>query len=214
MSLVFREWFLKHGTSPMPFLMGLGVVTFLYLILMRKEEYVLFTTGFSTMGAEMLVVFAFQVLYGYVYLMIGAIVTAFLAGLLPGAAAGKLWGQHNVRKLLIADILLVGALIAFYAWLRFHGTTMDSTRFLVYGFLFSFLCGFQFPAATEIIGEDRSPAAGCLAADMMGAAIGTLVVGAILIPLMGLQAATIALVVIKVSSNVIILFTGTSGSEI
>jgi spermidine synthase len=214
MSLVFQEWFLKHGTSPKPFLIGLGILTILYLLLMRKEEYVLFTTGFAIMGAEMLVVFAFQVLYGYVYLKIGAIVTAFLAGLLPGAAAGKLWGRQKLRKLLVADVLLVAGLMGFYAWLRFHGAPIHSVWFLVYGFVISFFCGFQFPAATEIIGEDKSPAAGCLAADMTGAAIGTLVIGAILIPLMGLRAATIALILIKVSSNVVALFTGSEGGDI
>ena len=47
---------------------------------MKKEEYVLFTTGFAAMGSEMLVIFVFQVLYGYIYLQIGAIITA---GLVP-----------------------------------------------------------------------------------------------------------------------------------
>lgn len=213
MSLVFHEWFLKHGSSPRPFFLALGAITLVYLLLIRKEEYVLFTTGFATMGAEMLVVFAFQVLYGYVYLKIGAIVTAFLAGLLPGAAVGKFLGRHRIGKFLMADILLVLGLVGFYAWLRLHGQAANQIWFLAYGFLFSFLCGFQFPAATEIIGEDKGPAAGCLAADMMGAAIGTLVVGTVLIPLLGLQAATIALILIKVSSNFAILFSGSAGAE-
>lgn len=208
MSLVFQEWFVKHGTSPKPFLWGIAGFTLLYLLFMRREEYVLFTTGFATMGTEMLVVFAFQVLHGYVYLKIGAIVTAFLAGLLPGAVAGRLGRERSGRKLLAADMILVLGLIGFYAWLRFHGTAVSSGWFLAYGFCFSFFCGFQFPSATAIIGEDKSPAAGCLAADLTGAAVGTLVVGAILIPLLGLQAATIVLILVKVSSNMGILFGG------
>jgi len=208
MSLVFQEWFVKHGTSPKPFLWGVAGFTLLYMLFMRREEYVLFTTGFATMGAEMLVVFAFQVLHGYVYLKIGAIVTAFLAGLLPGAAAGRLGRERSGRKLLAADMILVLGLIGFYAWLRYHGASIHSGWFLVYGFCFSFFCGFQFPSAASIIGEDKSPAAGCLAADLTGAAIGTLVVGAILIPLLGLQVATIVLILVKVSSNMGILFGG------
>ncbi|MGD8388200.1 MAG: fused MFS/spermidine synthase, partial [Desulfobacteraceae bacterium] len=208
MSLVFQEWFVKHGTSPKPFLWGVAGFTLLYMLFMRREEYVLFTTGFATMGAEMLVVFAFQVLHGYVYLKIGAIVTAFLAGLLPGAAAGRLGRERAGRKLLAADMILVLGLIGFYAWLRYHGAPIHSGWFLAYGFCFSFFCGFQFPSAASIIGEDKSPAAGCLAADLTGAAMGTLAVGAILIPLLGLQAATIVLILVKVSSNMGILFGG------
>jgi hypothetical protein len=56
-----------------------------------------------------------------------------------------------------------------------------------------------------MIGEERSPAAGCLAADLGGAAVGTLVTGALLIPLWGMKAAIIFLILIKISSNIIIL---------
>jgi spermidine synthase len=101
---------------------------------------------------------------------------------------------------------LVICLMAVYAWLRFSSGTIHSAWFLVYGFLFSFFCGFQFPSATNLIGEDKSPAAGCLAADLTGAALGTLVVGSILIPLLGLQTATIFLILVKISSNMMILF--------
>ena len=205
-NLVFREWFTRHGTSPRPFLLGLAVLTAVYLLFMKREEYVLFSTGFATMGAEMLVIFSFQALHGYVYLKIGAIVTAFLAGLLPGALAGTLSRDKGGRGLLAADMVLVICLMAVYAWLRFFGGTIHSAWFLVYGFIFSFFCGFQFPSATDLIGEDKSPAAGCLAADLTGAALGTLVVGAILIPLLGLQTATIILILVKISSNMMILF--------
>jgi len=204
-NLVFQEWFTRHGSSPRPFLLGLAVLTAVYLLLIRREEYVLFTTGFATMGAEMLVIFSFQALHGYVYLKIGAIVTAFLAGLLPGALAGILRKEKGRQKLFAGDMALVIFLIGFYVWLRFFGGPIHSAWFLAYGFLFSFFCGFQFPSATDVIGEDKSPAAGCLAADLTGAALGTLVVGAILIPLLGLQTATIVLILVKISSNMMIL---------
>ncbi|MFO7784154.1 MAG: hypothetical protein ACQET7_05120 [Thermodesulfobacteriota bacterium] len=204
-NLVFLEWFLRHGSSPRPFLLGLAVFTLLYLVFLKREEFVLFSTGFAAMGAEMLVIFSFQVLHGYVYLKIGAIVTAFLAGLLPGAVFGTMLRDRGGGKLLAADLMMVLFLAAFYAWIRFLGGAIHSSWFLAYGFLFSFFCGFQFPSATELIGEDRSPAAGCLAADLTGAAVGTLVVGAILIPLLGLQTAAVVLILVKILSNMVLL---------
>ncbi len=205
MNLVFQEWFKMHETSPTPFLAVLGILAGLYVVFMKREEYTLFTTGLATMGLEMVVIFTFQVLHGYVYLEIGAIVTAFLAGLLPGAAAGRLGLGSARARVLLADLLLLSGVAAYYGWLAYGSTDIPPGWFLVYGFVFSFFSGFQFPAATELIGEEKSPAAGCLAADMAGAAIGTLAVGAVLIPLMGIRAAAAALILVKVSSILLIL---------
>ncbi len=203
--LVFQEWFLRHDSSPRAFLAGLALFTLVYVLLLKREEVVLFTTGFATMGAEMLVVFSFQVLHGYVYLQIGAIVTAFLAGLLPGALLGEARRRRGRGTLLAADWMLLLFLIGCYGWLRFGGGALPSFWFLAYAFAFSFFCGLQFPAAAAVIGEDKSPAAGLLAADLTGAALGTLVVGAMLIPLLGLQTAALILFFVKASSHILLL---------
>ena len=51
-----------------------------------------------------------------------------------------------------------------------------------------------------MISEDRSPAAGCLAADLCGAAVGALAVGTLLIPLWGMGVAILGLMLVKCSS--------------
>ncbi|HUU81591.1 MAG TPA: hypothetical protein VMW90_09095 [Acidobacteriota bacterium] len=206
MNIVFQEWLMKHGTSPKYFLLALAVLTLSYLIFMRREEYVLFSTGLVTMGAEMLIIFAFQVIYGYVYLKIGAIVTAFLLGLLPGAMVGNILGRKDVFKLIASETLLLSLLILFYLWVAYFRAELHPLYFLAYCFCFSFLCGFQFPVAAHIIGEKNSPAAGCLAADLCGASVGTLATGTILIPLWGIQFAVIFLILVKLSSSMIVLF--------
>jgi spermidine synthase len=174
---------------------------------MKKEEYILFSTGLATMGVEMLVVFAFQVIYGYIYLKIGAIITVFLLGLLPGAAFGNLYKDKNMMRLLVSDIFMLCLLLLFFTWVSLFKSELHQAFFLAYCFLFSFLCGFQFPVAASIIGEKTSPAAGCLAADLAGAAVGTLLVGTILIPLWGIHSAIIFLIGVKLSSSMIMLFT-------
>jgi hypothetical protein len=58
-----------------------------------------------------------------------------------------------------------------------------------------------------MIGEKSSPAAGCFAADLSGASVGTLATGTILIPLWGIRIAVLFLILVKVSSSIIILFT-------
>lgn len=205
-NIVFQEWFIKYGTHPGYFIATLLGLTLIYLAFMRREEYLLFSTGFATMGVEMLIIFAFQVIYGYVYLEIGAIITAFLLGLLPGAIAGKQWRVKIGLKITLSEIAILSLLFIFFLWISCFKSELHPLCFLSFCFLFSFLCGFQFPVAAEIIGEEKSPAAGCLAADLCGAAVGTLVTGTILIPLWGIKFAVIFLILVKISSIVLFMF--------
>lgn len=200
MRIVFLEWFAKYGTSPNVFLAVLLGIVLVYLLFMRREEYILFTTGAVSMGAEMLVIFSFQVLYGYVYLEIGVIATSFLLGLLPGVLLGRRRQKNQGKNLPLSDLGIVGFLLLFLVWVAFLKWKPHPVFFLFYCLLFSVLCGFQFPVAARIIGEENSPVAGCLAADLAGAALGALAVGALLIPLFGIVSATVFLILAKVSS--------------
>ena len=92
-------------------------------------------------------------------------------------------------------------LLLFLIWIAFFPVELHSLVFLLYFVLFSALCGFQFPVAANIIGEKTSPAAGCLAADLCGASVGTLVTGTLLIPLWGIGVAVIFLILVKVTSG-------------
>jgi len=206
--IIFKEWFMKHGTSPKVFVLILMGLSAVYLIFMKREEYILFSTGLATMGVEMLIIFTFQVIYGYIYLKIGAIITTFLLGLLPGAIIGDYYKDKgkDIMTLMATELILLGLLLVFFIWISFFRGEHHQLYFLTYCFIFSFFCGFQFPVVTRIIGENRSPAAGCLAADLTGASIGTIATGTLLIPLWGIQWAIIFLILVKVSSNMIILF--------
>jgi len=205
MNVIFQEWFLKHGTSPKLFIGLILGLAGIYLFLMKWEEYLLFSTGLATMGVEMLIIFSFQVIYGYIYLKIGAIITAFLLGLLPGAITGRLLSNSKGHALIYSELFFLFLLILFYLWISFFRGEPNQYLFLGYGFVFSFFCGFQFPQATDMIGERNSPVAGCLAADLTGAALGILLIGSLIIPLWGVQTAVILLVLVKISSGMIIL---------
>jgi spermidine synthase len=206
MSALFQEWFAMHGSSPKVFALVTLGLTLLYLIFLRREEYVLFTTGLANMGVEMLMIFTFQVMYGYIYLKLGAIVTALLTGLLPGALLGNLFKGRGWIPFIVSEIILFSLLVVFYVGISFSEGDIPPSYFLGYGFVFSFFCGYQFPLAAGLIGEKESPAAGCLAADFTGAAVGTLATGTLLIPLLGIQMAIIFLILVKISSNIMVLF--------
>jgi len=204
-NIMFKEWFKKYGTSPHWFIVTLIGLLVIYLFLIRKEEYVLFSTGFAAMGVEMLILFSFQVIYGYIYLRVGAIITCFLLGLLPGAVLGNRWKKRGKHMLIRAEVGMILLLMTYLIWVTLYPSAIPEYVLFLYGFTFSLLCGLQFPVAAEKIGEEESPAAGLFAADLVGAGAGTLAIGTLLIPLFGIQAAIIALILIKTASTMVIL---------
>ncbi len=206
MHRVFEEWFSRHDTSPNAFALVLAALLLIYFIFMRWEEYILFSTGFVTMGLEMTIIFAFQIIYGYVYLMVGLIITAFLLGLLPGAFTGVKWRSKNRLKAGMTEGVLLVLVLIFLGWSGWLKVVLHPAWFLIFGFIFSFFAGFQFPAVTRLIGEDRSPVAGCLAADLCGAAVGALAVGTFVIPLWGVTAAIWLLIGVKILSGLLLIF--------
>ena len=203
MKVAFMEWFSMQDSSPSYLVLTIVVILSAYLIFIRKGEYVLFTTGFLNMSVEILLIFLFQILYGYVYLKVGALVTVFLLGLLPGAILGSRWKGNETQKLLFSEFAILLSVILLHLGISYFRNYISNGIFLFYGFFFSLLCGMQFPLITRIIGERWSPAATCLAADLMGASFGSMIVGTVLVPLFGITFTIKALILIKLSSIII-----------
>jgi spermidine synthase len=204
MRLMFQQWFAKFSTSPTGFIAVLAVVCMVYLIRISVEEFVLFSTGFTVMGSELLVIFAFQIFFGYIYLQIGLIVTVFLAGLLPGAWFGNRFRNRSKQTLALADgllILLMGLLIVALKQGSYH---LPVGFFLFYGFVISLICGFQFPVALYLRGGEAPAVTQTFSADLIGAAFGTLMTNVVLIPYFGIIWAAAGLIGLKLLSLTVI----------
>jgi len=204
MRLMFQQWFAKFSTSPNGFIAILAVVCMVYLLRISAEEFVLFSTGFTVMGSELLVIFAFQIFFGYIYFQIGLIVTVFLAGLLPGAWLGHRFRYRSKQMLSLADgllILLMGFLILVLKQGSYH---LPASFFLFYGFVISLICGFQFPVALYLRGGDAPAVTQTFSADLIGAAFGTLMTSVVLIPYFGIIWAAAGLIGLKMLSLMII----------
>jgi spermidine synthase len=202
MRTVFSEWFAKFHSSPLWFMMALACAAGFYVRHVSRVEFVLFSTGWTTMGSEILVIFAFQIFFGYIYFKIGIIVTVFLAGLLPGALWGRRFAARPRRVLILSELALIGLLGATFAAVH-TGDRLGQAFYLLLGFTVSFTCGLQFPAALRLKGDDSRAATGVFSADLIGAALGTLVTSTILIPYLGITGAIDALLGLKVLSLLI-----------
>ena len=200
MRLMFSQWFAKFQTSPYVFFFVLSVFAVIYLLWISREEFVLFSTGCLTMGCEILVIFAFQIYFGYIYLQIGIIITVFLAGLLPGAWLGHKLTHPGKQVLMLTDGLLIGFLALFVLAIVSFADRLPVSFYLVFGFAVSLACGFQFPVALYLKGSDNAAAARTFSADLIGAACGTLVTSVVLIPYVGILWAAAALIGLKLAS--------------
>ena len=159
MRAVFSEWFAKFDSSPLWFMGALACVLGFYFWNASRVEFVLFSTGWMAMGSEILIIFAFQIFFGYIYFQIGIIVTVFLAGLLPGALWGRRLAARARRVLILTDSALIGLLAATFAAVH-AGDRLGQAFYLVLGFAVSFACGMQFPAALRLRGDDGRAATG------------------------------------------------------
>ncbi len=203
MRVMFSQWFAKFSTSPTGFITILAVLCLIYLVRISAEEFVLFSTGFMVMGSEVLVIFAFQIFFGYIYLQIGLIITVFLAGLMPGAWFGEKLRSKGKQTLAFADgllIVLLGLLI--FAFVK-GGNQLPVIFFLIFGFVVSLICGFQFPVALYLRGDDAHAVTRTFSADLIGAACGTLVVNVVLIPYLGIIWTASCLIGLKIFSLIV-----------
>ncbi len=207
MGVIFDQWFAKFGTSQVGFWLILAVPAILYILRLKRQEYILFTTGMTAMGSEILVIFAFQIYLGYIYIKIGALVTVFLAGLLPGAWLGRRLTGLGKQALLASDLFLISLVLAFVIVLRAGGDAIPQSIYYACGFLISMAGGFQFPLVLASLGDTRTYTTRIFAVDLVGAACGALVISTVLIPRWGLMAAAGALVALKLTS---FLLTGCS----
>ncbi len=202
----WRVWLSKF-VSPLSFLgmaVLIGVIGTALWLLWRRRTIFLKTPGFSMMFLlgyagivyETVLLLAFQALNGHVYWHLGTLFAAFMTGVALGSWLIRVTNppsihhaQRWLRRLLIAAAL-EGLVLAWMLpaaqrlsfplpWLPL----VASLCLLTGGWL-----GMAFPIVNRLMSSsDSMQAAGAVyAGDLWGAALGALLTGAVLVPLLGL----------------------------
>lgn len=178
-----------------PWLIGIIalVIGAILLSVMKPLSSGLFAAGFTSTSAEMMLIFAFQILYGNIYHLAGIIFTVFMAGLFAGAYySARIIPKPGRNKIIQVQLLL--ALLAILIPLTSQGI-MHWASVAVYILLLGLtlaaglLTGLQFASISAI--DKRSYAeqsSAVYSADLSGAAIGALLVGIFLVPNLGMTA--------------------------
>jgi len=207
--------FLQRLTGHLKWLLALLLIFFLI-----RAIYVLFTpdrvshhltcnallaiatTGFAGMALEIVLLFAFQNIYGYVYHKVGLIIALFMLGLsMGGYLMNRLLAGRKTN--LISLLITFEVLISLYACClpyaiaqcaSFERDAVSTSSNLEFIFMFmvigaGFLTGLEFPLVSRIIikqDEKIGKVAGWVDGfDHLGACCGALLTGTILVPLLG-----------------------------
>ena len=205
-----------------------GLFLFLYFILRSRNiniipesiPFAIITTGFAGMIFDLVVIFAFQSLYGYVFSWIGLLVAFFMAGAACGAmlitmAMERMKSDVNLFiKIEVAIICLsVGLPILFLAVSAFMDRpgafAFFRILFLFIPFIGGLLIGSQFPLANKLYlkkSVSLGRTAGLLyAADLLGGWLGGVVGAVMILPVLGLAGTCIAVGLLKLASLIIIV---------
>lgn len=191
------------------------------LVFYRKQlfskaavAFSIFTTGFFGMLVSLILVFSYQVFYGYLYYKIGLLVSIFMAGIAFGSLCitRKLKGIKDSYRLLIIfeSAILIFTFFLGLIFSKFSGLLYNAENvFLALFFISGILMGLEFPLAAKIClsrKEEAGKVSGLLyAADLFGGWFAGIFTGIIFLPVLGLFNTCLIIVILKISSIFLIL---------
>ena len=150
--------------------------------------------GLTSMAVQIIIMLAFQVVYGYLFYKLSVLLALFMAGLVLGGwcSVRIIPGLKDARPAFILNqcaFSLYTLIMAFLSW--------QNMVFILLPALAGFVGGFQFPLANYIYKKGEA-AAGKAAGltygiDLAGSCLGALLTASFLIPLLGIPQSCLAL---------------------
>ncbi len=206
-----------HGLGVWPYL--LPVVLFVLVWLLRlgvdggarqrlprqSATFALFILGLAAMAAQLVVLFAYQARVGFMFERIALLNGLFMTGLALGAALALPTARAAGVVLPLLLALTAAVLLGMPAGLALIGTLppwWQDAAFLACALALGGLTGAGFPLAVALTRDGRTEIAkrGGLAqaADNLGGAVGALVAGGLMVPLLGVDGTSRVLAVLLV----------------
>lgn len=190
------------------------VVSLVLLFIFRRRKkilvaYSIATTGFFGMLTSLVLIFSFQVFYGYLYHQIGLFIAIFMAGVALGSALMARYLESIKDRLKIFISLEFMIIIFLFLLIRSIGS-FGYLLFIVLFFGSGFLVGMAFPLAARIYlsldkKEESGKASGILYfSDLMGGCFAGIFGGVLLLPVLGVFNTCMVMVLFKLSSLLLI----------
>ncbi len=169
------------------------------------------STGFAGMALEIILIFSFQNLFGYIYQKIGIVVSLFMVGL----ALGSLWMNSTLKRRDLDWMMLLGVLEVSICLFGFFlpqilmvlvqkaPLPLEPSFYMLVG-MAGLLAGFEFPLVSRILideGLEGGSVAGKVDSfDHLGACLGAALTGTLLVPILGTGDSCALVGMLKVAS--------------
>jgi spermidine synthase len=174
--------------------------------------FAVFSTGFFGMAMNLCIVFSFQMHYGYMYQMIGALNASFMAGIAAGSigmryAAGRFkqpWDALAANEAAIVFYSLISLVII----ARVPYGIYAAPLYFILSFFAGALAGSEFPLAVVLYGGKQGSTGGTagvvFCSDLVGGVGAALLGGVILLPLLGITNMLCTLAALKAAAAFIV----------
>lgn len=175
--------------------------------------YNIATTGFFAMLINLVLIFSFQIFYGYLYYRIGILISAFMAGIALGSIVmsySRLKAKNTLRLFFLLEVMIIifSYAVAFIIN-RFPGLLYSySLIFLPLFFVCGLLAGLEFPLASKIFMDKEGRIGEVLGllygSDLIGGLLAGILAGAILLPVLGIFNTCMLVIMLKLSSLILL----------
>ncbi|MFH1227320.1 MAG: spermine synthase [Planctomycetota bacterium] len=229
----FQKWF-RHIEKVSFGLITLiiAILTIMMSLLLRLRKgasrmaipIALISTGFAGMVVNLMLIFAFQVVFGYVFHQIGLMVTVFMVGIAVGGLVMTVYMDRilrHFRAMVMLEATITLVVLALLGLGYLPGGIVGQVGFLLCAGMVGVVIGAEFPLAVRLysnrakdgnlsgaapISGTNCGSAGLLyGADLLGGWLGGMVGGVVLLPVIGFINTIMVIVVIKIGSIIILI---------
>lgn len=200
-----------YGTNPVEFLIVIALISLLCSIWSRRMSSQgftmhIFTTGFTGLSLQFLILIGVQTAYGNVYSVLALVITSFMLGLALGgvifdATPLKKIYPLNGARLISSSLIAITVSVTFQGGIAQFAPQLVMPLFLVESVLTGFLVACAYPVALSGAGRlsQKSFYGWYYGFDLMGGALAGLFLGGLIYPLFGITVACAALVVMNLA---------------
>jgi spermidine synthase len=167
-----------------------GALALFVFLCGSTPSQVMFLTGFSASGLEILLLFGLQAYFGNIYLLTSFVFSGFMFGLAAGSFFGKSFPDKNY---LAVTQLLIGGFAASIGIVLFSSGMADLAPAFVYLLclsaivLIGLFTGFQFTQVSQNRTGNYAEISGkTYSYDLVGSALGAFVVSVFMVPGLGI----------------------------
>ena len=203
-SLQTAQFFSKFNVNYFMLIFVIVLLLLIPLVKLNAISFCIYAAGFTASAIEMIIILVFQIVFGYVYAAAGIIFALFMAGLAIGAGVSS----RKNKPVQMKNLVILQIFMTFLA--LFIPLVLIGLHYIRFGIIIYFVIavltimpacviGYQFSTALKLFHKGLSNSTGFLyGADLMGSALGLLLVTTILLPLTGIAITSAFIILLNI----------------